>query len=148
MKYVIRFGKRLYLSQKAGYVNNMTDLNIRQFSAKEKALANLIAKDIDGEVVRYEPKKRRKKRSNQSIKYTNYELDNLLVLKKDNLYYTKKMELTKKLRNKSVLKLTMAEAQQIINKYPNYEMTIAQLRTEVESKKPKNKSDKGVKANG
>ncbi|OEK58837.1 hypothetical protein [Staphylococcus equorum] len=142
MNYVIRFGKRLYLSKGAEYVNNMTDLNIRVFKAKDRKLALNIAKDMEGELVPFEPKKVRKKQTSQRYQFTNYELDNLVVLKKDNDYYTNKMELTNKLRNNSVLKLTVEQAGNVFRQYPNYDMTVAQLRTEVENKKPKQSNNK------
>lgn len=136
MKYVIRFGKRLYLAKNAEYVNNMTHLNIRVFKLKDKDLAVNIAQDIGGEVVPFNPKKVRKNQTSQRYKFTNYELDNLLVLKKDNAYYTEKMELTSKLRNTSVLKLTYNQVERVFRKYPDYDMTVVQLRSEVESKRP------------
>ncbi len=144
MKFVIRFGKRLYLSKDASYVNNMTDMNIRTFNIKEKSLAVNIANDMGGELVKYEPKKSRKKQPKTAIQYTNYELNNLLVLKNEDFYYTHNMELTKKLRNKSVLKLTMSQVQNILQEYPDYNIKVVQLGTEVESKRPK----PNKKANG
>lgn len=83
MKYVIRFGKRLYLAKNAGYVNNMTNLNIRVFNAKDKQLALNIAEDIKGTVEPFNPIKVRKHQVKQNYAFTNYELDNLLVLKKE-----------------------------------------------------------------
>lgn len=143
MNYVIRFGKRLYLGKNADYVNNMTHLNIRVFKSKDKNLAINIAEDMGGEVVSFEPKKVRKNQTKQNYQFTNYELDNLLVLKKDGQYYTNKMELTNKLRNMSVLKLTLDQIGKIFKQYPNYDMTVVQLRSEVESKRPKDKKSNG-----
>ena len=102
MNYVIQFGKRLYLSKNADYVNNMTHLNIRVFKEKDRELALHIAEDIGGELVPFSPKKVRKTQVSQKYKFTNYELDNLLVLKKGSEYYTNKMELTKKLNSSGV----------------------------------------------
>lgn len=143
MNYVIRFGKRLYLSKNADYVNNMTHLNIRVFKSKDKNLAINIAKDMGGEVVPFEPKKVRKNQTKQNYQFTNYELDNLLILKKDGRYYTNKMELTSRLRDKSVLKLTFEQVGKVFNEYPGYDMTVVQLRSEVESIRPKRKKSNG-----
>lgn len=82
MKFVIRIGNNLYLSQDADYVNNMTDLNIRIFNVKEKNIAKNIAHNLGGDLVKYTPIKGRQKLPNKRIYYTNYELDNLMVLKK------------------------------------------------------------------
>lgn len=143
MNYVIRFGKRLYLAKNADYVNNMTHLDIRVFKSKDKNLAINIAKDMGGEVVPFKPKKVRKNQTKQNYQFTNYELDNLLILKKDGQYYTNKMELTSKLRNKSVLKLKFEQVGKIFKQYPDYDMTVVQLRSEVESKRPKEKKRNG-----
>lgn len=143
MNYVIRFGKRLYLAKNTGYVNNITHIDIRVFKSKDKSLAINIAKDMGGEVVPFKPKKVRKNQTKQSYQFTNYELDNLLILKKDGQYYTDKMELTSKLRNKSVLKLTFEQVGKILKEYPEYDMTVVQLRSEVESKRPKEKRSNG-----
>ena len=137
MNYVIQFGKRLYLSKNADYVNNMTHLNIRVFKEKDRELALHIAEDIGGELVPFSPKKVRKTQVSQKYKFTNYELDNLLVLKKGSEYYTNKMELTKKLNSNNVLKVTINQVQSVFQEYPYHDMTVAQLRTEVESKKVK-----------
>lgn len=136
MNYVIRFGKRLYLAKNTEYVNNMTHMDIRVFKSKDKELAMNIANDMGGEVVSFKPKKVRKIQTKQKYKFTKYELDNLLVLKKGNEYYTEKMELTKHLRNNSVLKLTVNQVEKYFRKYPDYDMKVVQLRTEVESKRP------------
>lgn len=48
------------------------------------------------------------------------------------------MELTKKLRNKSVLKLTMEEVQEVLRNYPDFDITIVQFRNEIENQNKKN----------
>lgn len=137
MKYVIRFGKRLYLARNAGYVNNMQHKDIRIFSSKDRVLAKAIADDIKGELVKYEPKKRKKAPSNKTYQFTNYELENLVVLKCGNAYYTETMELSKNLKSSRVMRLRIEQVANILNKHSDKSITVTQLKTEVESKKHK-----------
>lgn len=137
MKYAIRFGKRLYLSKNASYVNNMQHKDIRIFTNSNKQLGQAIAEDIKGTLVKYEPKKRKKAPSSTTYQFTNYELENLIVLKCGNAYYTKDMELRKNLKSASVLKLRIDQVANILGNNSDKDITVTQLKTEVESKKHK-----------
>lgn len=143
MSYVIRFGKRLYLSKHADYVNNMTHLDIRVFKSEDKSLAINIAKDIGGKVVPFNPKKVRKQQMKQNYQFTNYELDHLLILKKDEQYYTDEMTLTSHLRNEHVLKLTLEQIEKIVKRYSDDKIKVVQLRHEIENKRSKEKVSHG-----
>lgn len=123
--HVIKIGNSLFLSLTGDYVNNINHKDIRIFSGEQNVVGKLIADSLKGSLVPYTPFKIRGFIINrqQSYAFTKYEIDNLLVIKKDNKYLSYDGSFKKNIKNKKVIKLPIAELNELMSSDEFVEIT-------------------------